>query len=184
MPTLVSMPGLEPVMNAGRIIGWLKQVGETVQQGEPMVQIECEMVVKTLAAPASGIVNRLMVQQGESVEVDAALAIILAPGEKFSAEQIDLFIRKESTAWQLPMLPHSQPVSSEPSFRSRPTVRINASPAARKLARDLNVDLTAVAGTGPGGMIGREDVLRAIQTANTEPEEPEDLAMDFLRATL
>src|SRR5713226_1025624 len=174
--TIVSMPKWGLAMKTGLVVEWLKHPGDAVRQGEPLVEIESEKATNEVEAPATGILRWLEVPQGQNAPVGASLAVIVAPGEDLSDEQVAALIREdaeikrqkaESLSGQQPAgraavagvrVPARTPVSAG----GRP----NASPAARRLAQELGVNLATVAGTGPGGMIGREDVLRAAEEAS------------------
>ena len=176
MATIVSMPKWGLAMKTGLVVEWLKHPGDAVRQGEPLVEIESEKATNEVEAPATGMLRWLEVPQGQNVPVGAALAVIVAPGEDLSDEQVAALIREdaeikrqkaESLSGQQPAgraavagvrVPARTPVSAGG--------RANASPAARRLAQELGVNLAIVAGTGPGGMIGREDVLRAAEEAS------------------
>jgi pyruvate dehydrogenase E2 component (dihydrolipoamide acetyltransferase) len=169
------MPKWGLAMKTGLVVEWLKHPGDPVQQGEPIVQIESEKATNEVESPASGIVRWLEVAEGQDAPVSAALAVIAAPGEELSDEQVAAILREdaENKRQQAAKLaqraaPATSRVSTggaAPAVRpaSSPGGRINASPSARKLAQEIGVDLSTISGTGPGGMIGREDVQRAAQ---------------------
>ncbi|HLZ56424.1 MAG TPA: alpha/beta fold hydrolase [Ktedonosporobacter sp.] len=189
MATIVSMPKWGLAMKTGQIVAWLKRPGESVQQGEPLVQIESEKAVNEVESPITGTMRWLVVQEGESAPVSAPLAVLLAPGEEISDEEVHTLIDSQKQSLQEEKQREERASSRQRTAReakrseATPTggqsgERINASPAARKLAQELGVDLAAVMGTGPRGMIGREDVLRAANGTHTSSEEAEDLVVD------
>ena len=189
MATIVSMPKWGLAMKTGLIVEWLKHPGDAVQQGEPLVEIESEKATNEVDAPATGMLRWLEVAQGENAPVGAALAVIVAPGEDLSDEQVAALLREDAEIkrQKAESLSRQQPAGGATVTRARvparPPVsaggRANASPAARRLAQELGVNLATVAGTGPGGMIGREDVLRAAEEAKaTSPEEVEEKDVD------
>lgn len=182
-------------MKTGLVVEWLKHPGDPVQQGEPIVQIESEKATNEVQAPVTGIVRWLEVAEGQDAPVAAALAVIAAPGEELSDEQVAALLRedaaikrqkaelltKRSTAVNAPAA--DTHTSTRPS--SSPGGRINASPAARRLAQELGVDLSTIAGTGPGGMIGREDVQRIASNTQAAPSgeaEERDIDVDGISA--
>jgi pimeloyl-ACP methyl ester carboxylesterase len=182
--TILSMPKWGLAMKTGQVVEWLKHVGESVQQGEPIVQIESEKATNEVESPATGIVRWIGVQEGEHAPVSEALAVIAAPGEELTDEQVATLLREEAEARQkrAEMLTRQRSATRASATAPGRTVRAttgaggraNASPAARRLAQELGVDLATIVGTGPGGMIGREDVQRAaeeVRTAATEAEE-------------
>ncbi len=183
MATILSMPKWGLAMKTGRVVQWLKKAGDTVQQGEPMVEIESEKAVNEVEAPASGIVRSLVVEEDENAPVSAPLAVIVAEGEELSDEQVATLLQEDAEKRRQ----QAEALSKQRSAtRAGATAtgggtrapqseggRVQASPAARRLAQELGVDLTGIVGTGPKGMIGREDVLRAAEEARTASTETE-----------
>src|SRR5438105_5438234 len=94
--TILSMPKWGLAMKTGRVVQWLKKPGDTVQQGEPLVEIESEKAVNEVEAPASGIIRSLIVDEDESAPVSAPLAVIVAVGEELSDEQVATLLREET----------------------------------------------------------------------------------------
>lgn len=189
MATIFSMPKWGLAMKSGQVVEWFKRPGDTVQQGEPLAVIESEKATNEVEAPVTGTLRWLEIQEGEDAPVGAALAVIVAPGEELSDEQVSALISEDAeikrkkaealagkktttgTSATGTRAPARAPVS--------PGGRINASPAARRLAQELGVDLATITGTGPGGMIGREDVQRAAQEAKeASSEEVEERDVD------
>ena len=190
MATILNMPKWGLSMKTGLIVEWLKKPGEPVQQGEPIVEIESEKATNEVEAPVSGIMRSIEIQEGDSAPVGAAIAVITLPGEELSDEQVAELLREdgEIKRQRAEMLTRQRtaPKASAAGTSSRvvrapPSAggRINASPVARRLAQELGVDLATVAGTGPGGMIGREDVQRAAEEAKAvSAEEAEEKVVD------
>ncbi len=182
MATIISMPKWGLSMKTGLIVEWLKKAGEPVQQGEPIVEIESEKATNEVEAPITGTMRSIEIQEGDSVSVGEAIAVIALPGEELSDEQVAALLREDAEIkrQRAEMLtkqhaaPKAASVGTSPTIVRAPTSaggRVNASPAARRLAQELGVDLTIVAGTGPGGMIGREDVQRAAEEAKAVSSE-------------
>jgi pimeloyl-ACP methyl ester carboxylesterase len=183
--TILSMPKWGLAMKTGLVVEWLKRPGDFIQQGEPIVQIESEKASNEVEAPATGILRWLEVPEGQDAPVGAALAVIVMPGEELSDEQVKALIREDTEIklQKAEMLTRRQTTTTgtRAAIRvpSSTGERANASPAARRLARELGVDLATVIGTGPGGMIGREDVQRAAEEAQAAPsEETEEKDVD------
>ncbi len=194
MATILSMPKWGLAMKTGLVVGWLKHVGEPIQQGEPIVEIESEKATNEVDAPATGTLRWIGVQEGEHAPVGASLAVIAAQGEELTDEQVATLLREEDEARQrrAEMLTKQRAATkaAKPAAAGRaasaPTGtggRVNASPAARRLAQELGVDLTTIVGTGPGGMIGREDVLRASEEAQAPSAEVEEQKIDVAGVT-
>jgi pyruvate dehydrogenase E2 component (dihydrolipoamide acetyltransferase) len=181
MATILSMPKWGLAMKTGRVVEWLKHPGDAVQQGEPIAEIESEKAVNEVEAPASGIVRLLVVEEGDSTAVSEPLAVIAAQGEELSDEQVATLLREdaETRRQQAEALTKKRDTAKTAATAAGGGTRVarsegervQASPAARRLAQELGVDLTTLVGTGPKGMIGREDVLRAAEEARAASSE-------------
>ena len=141
MATKVVMPRLSLTMKEGTVGKWYKKEGEKVEKNEPIVEILSEKATYDLEATASGILRKIMLLEGVTAPVDEVLAVITDPDEAFSENDT----RKESV----------KPIET--------TERVLASPAAKRLARELGVELTLVKGSGPEGRIAEEDIQRHVQ---------------------
>jgi pyruvate dehydrogenase E2 component (dihydrolipoamide acetyltransferase) len=183
------MPKWGLSMKTGLIVEWLKKAGDAVQEGEPIVEIESEKATNEVEAPVSGIMRTIEIEEGDSAPVGAAIAVITLPGEELSDEQVADLIREDAELKRQraeKMTKQAAPKAAgtgAPSKVVRAPVsaggRVNASPAARRMAQELGVDLTIIVGTGPGGMIGREDVQRAAEEAKAaSTEEAEEQVVD------
>jgi pyruvate dehydrogenase E2 component (dihydrolipoamide acetyltransferase) len=171
------MPSLGHTMEKGKIIEWLKQEGETLAKGEPMVVIETDKVVTEVEAPTDGVLVRIVVGQEEERPIGATLALLGSPGERLSAADIQQLLGNENVA---ATAPGSAAAASEPVARRAPVAtapaasngdRVKISPVARKLAQEKGLDPATISGSGPGGRITREDVLRAAEApVATAPE--------------
>ena len=188
MATIVSMPKWGLAMKTGLVVEWLKHPGDAVRQGEPLVEIESEKATNEVEAPTTGILRWLEVAEGQHAPVGAALAVIIVQDEDLSDEQVttlireDAEIRRQKAEALNKQPPAGKAAGARNQLPARAPVsaggRVNASPAARRLAQELGVDLAALVGTGPGGMIGREDVQRAAEeakAASTEEVEEKDV---------
>ena len=181
MAIILSMPKWGLAMKTGLVVEWLKHPGDAVQQGEPIVEIESEKASNEVEAPATGTLRFLVVPEGEHAAVGEAIAVIVAPDEELSDEQVAALIREDAEIkrQKAEMLTRQRATTKAAATGTGTAVRapvspggrVNASPAARRLAQELGVDLTIVVGTGPGGMIGREDVQRAAEEAKAAPSE-------------
>ena len=150
MPEVV-MPRLDPGMQSGKIVEWLKKEGEFVQKGEPVLVVEGEKTTFEVEAPESGVLSRILVEVGTDVAVSQPVAVI---GETKKDERVTAAL---APSHQVAPAAQAKPIQV-------PSNRIIASPAARRLAQDRGVDITRVKGSGPGGRITREDVLAALES--------------------
>ncbi len=143
------MPTLGADMTEGTLIEWKKKVGDRVTKGEIIAEVDTDKAAIEIESFHTGTIEQLLTKPGETVAVGAVMAIIREEGE--TAEQVvEAQVKEEKP---LPAPP--------PSTQPRPAVggaRVRVSPAARKLAAELGLDLSAVCGTGPDGVITLEDI--------------------------
>ncbi len=174
MAETISMPKLGFDMAEGLLVRWVKQVGETINKGDVLAEIETDKATVEVESSATGVVLQLIVDQGTMVPVNAPIAVVGAAGEKVDAAAPTAEGGKpkadEKPAPQ--PAPTAAPASSNiSSSESSPVVdgqssTVKASPLAKKVARDQKVDLSNVKGTGPGGRIVRKDIEALIGTSN------------------
>lgn len=86
MPVKVVMPPFEETMQSGRIVKWLKKEGETVSKGLPIVEVETQKVNAEIEAPESGILVKILVEEGYEASVLQTIGIIASPGESFDID--------------------------------------------------------------------------------------------------
>jgi len=168
------MPKLGLTMTEGTVIEWKKKEGEQVEKGEILYVLETEKVTFEVEAPESGILGKIIAKEGDVVLVGGVVAYILQPGEKLT---------------DIPELAAEAEVKVEEAKVPAEAVKLSAgkveiprglkiSPLARKIAEENNIDATTLKGTGPGGRIVKEDVLRAVEeskAAVTKPPAEEEL---------
>lgn len=177
MAVAVILPKLDEAMRTGRIIKWMKKDGDQVEKGDVIFELETEKVTFEIEAEESGILSSVGAKAGAMVPVGATIAFILQPGET-APEVPELVGKAEGIA------PVEVPkIAREAAAKIAPQgAEVKASPLAKKIAREHNVDLSLVVGTGPGGRITREDVLKAaeegkvaaVPSAREEPEPAEE----------
>ncbi len=165
----------------GEIVRWLVAQGDRVRADQPLVEVETDKAVVEIPAPRAGIILRLPVATGETIRVGEILAVIGAPdGDEASLvrqpepEAVSVVGRLDAKILELP----PDPVTADSENGTIAARRILAIPSVRKLARDLGVDLSRVAPSGPRGRIRREDVLRAAPQ-HAEPARPADAQRDL-----
>jgi pyruvate/2-oxoglutarate dehydrogenase complex dihydrolipoamide acyltransferase (E2) component len=156
MAQQVRMPRLSQDMAQGRIIQWLKHEGDSVDEGEALVSVETDKAEVEIEAPQSGVLRRVLVGPGEDVDVGTPLAILAEAGEN-----IEELLR---AAVKPPPRPAVEPPAPQASRAAGPAVapapggRQPVSPAARRLARELGVEISQVVGSGAGGLVTEGDV--------------------------
>jgi pyruvate dehydrogenase E2 component (dihydrolipoamide acetyltransferase) len=151
----VTMPKWGLTMKQGKISKWFKKEGDPVQKGEALFEVETEKITNKVEAVASGILFQIVVPIGSVVPVGTILAVIAEPGEQ--PERIEGTQMGEVVEGEAPAAGAMAP--AEPEKPKKETF-VLATPAARRLAKELGVDLTAVEGTGPGGRVTEADVTR------------------------
>jgi len=165
MPTDVVMPQMGESIFEGTITKWLKQPGEKVQRDEPLFEISTDKVDAEIPAPASGTLQEIKVQAGNTVQVNTVVGVITGDGDGASpAPAKDAAsaapvpeAKKEAAAPPPPAAKAPEPeaeAEAEPSEQGR----VRSSPLVRKIAKEKNVDLAKVPGTGLGGRITKEDI--------------------------
>lgn len=160
MAETISMPKLGFDMAEGLLVRWVKQVGENINKGDVLAEIETDKATVEVESSASGVVLQLIVDQGTIVPVNAPIAIVGKAGEKVSSVEVSGVNSKvdEKPAPQTPPTVASVAQTSAPLT----TGPVKASPLAKKIASDNKVDLSNVQGTGPGGRIVRRDIEVAL----------------------
>jgi len=164
MPHEVRMPVLSQSMIQGRVVEWLINEGDSVDKGAVLVIVESDKATHELEAPQGGILHKILVEAGTEVDVDTLLAIIADAGERVT-------LLDDSTP--------SQPAPAGTSMPTTPTItagRRPISPAAKRLAQELGIDVTQVPGTGEDGLVTEKDV-RAFKDKRAVPamSETEDV---------
>ncbi len=163
------MPALEMAQETGKLLAWLKQEGDRVTKGEPLLEVETDKAVMEVEAPADGILAGITGQVGTDIQVGKTIAWIVAPGEKPPAENESVASAPTARAGSQSKTeapPLLAAAASEPS----PTQSARISPKARRLAKELGVDISAVRGTGSGGEILASDVQAAAVPAAAHAE--------------
>jgi pyruvate dehydrogenase E2 component (dihydrolipoyllysine-residue acetyltransferase) len=171
MPADVIMPALGMAQETGKVLRWLKEDGDTVARGEPLLEVETDKVTVEIEAPADGTLAGVSAGNGVEVPVGTVIAVVLASGEALAARP-DAVLPVE-TAEAVAAVPVVDGAAAfvgvaAPSI-GRPR-RPLASPKARRLAADRGIDLDAVAGSGPGGAIVAADVELAEPAAGAGGE--------------
>jgi pyruvate dehydrogenase E2 component (dihydrolipoamide acetyltransferase) len=164
MATVVEMPKLGMSMTEGTIEKWLKQEGEKVEKGEPLVCILTEKISYEYESPASGVLRKILGAVNELIPITEPIAIIAGAEEDISG----LALPQSAAAGTKEERPAE--VKAEPAPREGK--RVHASPLAKKIAQEKGIDLAKVAGTGPGGRITQEDVEKFAETGKKTPASP------------
>lgn len=163
MAETINMPKLGFDMREGTLVRWVKNEGEEIKKGDVLAEIETDKATVEVESPASGVVLKLIASQGDVVPVNAPIAVVGQAGEKVELTPVtneNEESQTESKPAAAPAQPAPAPVPQAVSAPSDGFVK--ASPLAKKIARDKNIDLASVQGTGPGGRVVRRDVESAL----------------------
>ena len=162
----IIMPRLSDSMEEGTILRWFVAEGDRVEQGQPLAEIETDKANVTYEADDAGTVLALSVGEGATVPVGAPIAVIGEPGEELPPTPSGQTLAAAAAASS----PAATAASTAPATRQRPAGphpgRPKASPLARRLAAELDVELSGLAGSGPQGRVTRADVERAVAGTN------------------
>lgn len=170
--TEVIMPKMGDGMEEGTLLEWLKKDGETVKSGEVIGTIQTDKATLELEAPGSGKLTGFLIQGGETVPVGKAIALILkegesapagwggasAPAPEAKAEAKTEAQPEVETEESAPKAEAAKPETPKVEVRQG---RVKASPLAKRVAKEMGVDLASVTGSGPGGRIVEKDVRSA-----------------------
>ena len=197
MATHIEMPKLSDTMTEGTVVRWLKSVGDQVEIGDEIAEIETDKATMAMEAFDEGILSEILIEEGAKAEIGATLAVLRDEGEGDPAQAPPAAEPEPAIAEPSPPVPAAEqapsssaepePVVTEPAPASAvsPQVtestpkssaapdRIKASPLARKLASAHGVDLAGLTGSGPGGRIVKKDVEKAAKSEAVMPA-PED----------
>src|SRR5215472_5255848 len=167
MATDIVMPQMGESIVEGTITKWLKKPGDKIQRDEPLFEISTDKVDAEIPAPASGVLQEIKVTEGTTVQVNTVVGTIAADGEA-PATKAPAAEKKTAPAAPPPAAakaPAPAPVAAPPAPAAKHEVEDHArsSPLVRKIAREHNVDLGQVTGSGLGGRITKEDILAFIE---------------------
>jgi pyruvate dehydrogenase E2 component (dihydrolipoamide acetyltransferase) len=165
------MPKLGMVMKEGLVVLWHVEEGDQIEAGSLLLEIESDKVTTEIEAPASGVVRKIIVMGDEIVPCGTVVGIITdtedeeIPGlDTIVAESRAVVMTREQ--WEERQ---TLKEATEGAGDTEAEARVRVSPAARKLAKERGVDLSRIEGTGPGGRIVREDIMRAAEGGPKQP---------------
>lgn len=171
----VVMPQMGESIFEGTITKWLKKVGDKIQRDEPLFEISTDKVDAEIPAPAAGVLREIKVKEGTTVQVNSVVAVIGGAGAQGKAAPAQAAPAKPQAVQAQPtQSQQSAPAQQQPqaqqhvvSFpagdRGEDGERLRSSPLVRRMARENNVDLSHVPGTGLGGRISKSDIQSFIQ---------------------
>lgn len=169
MSVNIEMPKLSDTMTEGTLIKWHKKVGDTVEIGDILAEVETDKATMEMEAFDEGTLTAILIQEGEKAVIGGVLAVLdgdVASSTPVPAESSS----QENTGNSGEQAPTASSEILPPTFPSSSTDRIKSSPLARKVAGELGVNLSSVTGTGPAGRIVKNDVIAISQAPKTSPE--------------
>jgi 2-oxoglutarate dehydrogenase E2 component (dihydrolipoamide succinyltransferase) len=162
--TDIVMPQMGESIFEGTITKWLKKVGDTVQKDEPLFEISTDKVDAEIPSPLAGVLTEIKVPEGSTVEVNTVVAVIGGTGGAASGSSSTMAPALAAAAIPAPAAAPAVPVPEGRLVRSSPLVR--------RIARENHIDLRQVPGSGAGGRINKEDILRYL----SQPAAPKTQA--------
>ncbi len=185
MPVEVVMPQMGESIFEGTITKWLKKPGEKVERDEPLFEISTDKVDAEIPAPAAGVLKEIKVGEGQTVPIQTVVAVIdadgaaaatpalaAAPAKAEAPKPAATALAPATTTPAVAPSPAAAPAAAAtgaPAAPRRDGHRVHSSPLVRRLAREHNIDLSTLRGTGVGGRISKKDILAAIQTGGPRP---------------
>ncbi len=172
MATPVVMPQMGESIAEGTIVRWIKKVGEPVERDEPLFEISTDKVDAEIPSPAAGILTDIKVKEGETVAVNSVVATIGQANEVGRAGAAAVIEQADGQSTPAPT-PADKTVSSIQPVQPSGNGRRRSSPLVRRIAKDHNVDIGQIAGSGIGGRVTKDDILGYIERAPAAPAAPQ-----------
>jgi pyruvate dehydrogenase E2 component (dihydrolipoamide acetyltransferase) len=167
MATSVVMPALEMAQETGKIVSWIKKEGDAIRKGEILLEVETDKAVVEIEASADGILGGVRSRAGDVVPVGTTIAWILSPGEQVPAESAPAAPAARTMTEQKRALTATPAAAPRPASSAPAEVQI--SPKARRLAKELGVDIAGIRGSGPDGTITSDDITAAAKARSAAP---------------
>ncbi|WP_228002664.1 dihydrolipoamide acetyltransferase family protein [Nocardia australiensis] len=158
--TEITMPRLSDTMEEGVVVSWLKQVGDKVARGDILAEIETDKALMELEAFDDGVLEQIFAEAGTRVPIGSPIAI-LGDGSGISSKSAAPAPLPAASTAPAPTAVTETVRAQGITSPDAPVERRKSSPLARKIARELGIDIDGVTGTGPGGRITRQDVESA-----------------------
>ena len=170
MPTDIVMPQMGESIFEGTITKWLKKPGDKVQRDEPLFEISTDKVDAEIPAPASGVLQDIKVSEGNTVQVNTVVGTIAGDGE--AAAPASAKPASAPRAAATPAKTEAAPSKASPALAAPQAAHeeedhARSSPLVRKIAREHNVNLSQVSGTGLGGRITKQDIMAFLERQET-----------------
>jgi len=186
----VIMPQMGESIFEGTITKWLKKPGDKIERDEPLFEISTDKVDAEIPAPAAGVLKEIKVTEGQTVPIQTVVAVIDAAGATAALpapaaapkpEAAKPAVGAPATTKAEPPQPAAPPppkptpgppASAAPQRAGGNGDKIRSSPLVRRIARENNLDLSQVSGTGVGGRISKRDIMAAVEGSSAAPADP------------
>ena len=173
----VIMPQMGESIFEGTITKWLKKAGDKIERDEPLFEISTDKVDAEIPSPSAGVLKEIKVTEGQTVPIQTIVAVIDADGSgAVSAAPAKAEAAKPAPAAPVaakPSAPASAPVAAPSAAPvSASGDRVRSSPLVRKIARENNIDVAQVPGTGAGGRVSKQDILGAVESGTGTGARP------------
>jgi pyruvate dehydrogenase E2 component (dihydrolipoamide acetyltransferase) len=173
----VIMPQMGESIFEGTITKWLKKAGDKIERDEPLFEISTDKVDAEIPSPSAGVLKEIKVTEGQTVPIQTIVAVIDADGSgAVSAAPAKAEAAKPAPAAPVaakPPAPASAPVAAPSAAPvSASGDRVRSSPLVRKIARENNIDVAQVPGTGAGGRVSKQDILGAVESGTGTGSRP------------
>ena len=180
MPTPVLMPQMGESIAEGTIVRWIKKVGDAVDRDEPLFEISTDKVDAEIPAPAAGVLTEIKVKEGETVAVNSVVATIgtssEVSGQELEAPPPNAPSRDAVVPADVVDQPQEKAAAPQRKTNGRSanaskpveddSRKQRSSPLVRRIARDNDVDISQIHGSGLGGRVTKNDILGYIETGN------------------
>jgi pyruvate dehydrogenase E2 component (dihydrolipoamide acetyltransferase) len=183
MATKVMMEALSPTMEEGRLVKWVKNVGDAVKNGDTIAEVETDKAIMEMVARGEGIMRAHLIEEGQTSPIGAIIGVIAAADEDISAiagshapAEAPSEQPKDVPASEMPAPPveakeHAHPPVGTATHAPDPVPGgpVRSSPLARRIAAEKGLNLQSISGTGPGGRVIKRDIEQAAASAASAP---------------
>ena len=165
----VNLPSLGVAILDAKIVNWLKEEGEKVKKDEPIAEVETDKVTFEVVSPMNGFLIEKLYKVGDLVKVDAPLALVSEKREEFTSQDLSHMSLEKNDK------------EKEKGELSEKKVSKKSTPAAKNLAKQKNIDLQRINGTGPNGIVTKEDILKYLEQSPMKGEKEEVIPFEGIR---
>lgn len=161
----VIMPQMGESIFEGTITKWLKKAGDKIERDEPLFEISTDKVDAEIPSPSAGVLKEIKVTEGQTVPIQTIVAVIDADGAGAALSAPAAAPAKSEAAKPAPATPAvAKPAAAPSPVVSASGEKVRSSPLVRKIARENNIDVSQVPGTGAGGRVSKQDILGAVES--------------------